>query len=102
MVNMSGLARGFVPEPLSPVHGLRYFVDAFPGAHAPGFTLSPAPQARASFPSQWEGIEGRALGRAPSCQYHLRSATDSEITPDKRIEPTWEEFRAGRDPVMEW
>jgi hypothetical protein len=36
-------------------------------------------------------------------QYHqFGAATDSEITPDKRIEPTWEEFRAGRDPVMEW
>src|SRR2546426_4403267 len=36
-------------------------------------------------------------------QYHqFSAATDSEITPDKRIEPTWEEFRAGRDPVMEW
>ena len=38
-----------------------------------------------------------------SDQYHRSgAATDSEITPDKRIEPTWEEFRAGRDPVMEW
>jgi hypothetical protein len=22
--------------------------------------------------------------------------------PDRHIEPTWAEFRAGRDPVMEW
>ena len=36
-------------------------------------------------------------------QYHRTgAATDSEIAPDKRIEPTWEEFRAGRDPIMEW
>ena len=36
-------------------------------------------------------------------QYHRSgAATDSEIAPDKRIEPTWEAFRAGRDPVMEW
>src|SRR5437773_230510 len=36
-------------------------------------------------------------------QFHqLAAATDSEIAPDKRIEPTWEDFRAGRDPVMEW
>ena len=24
------------------------------------------------------------------------------VAPDKRIEPTWEEFHAGRDPIMEW
>jgi hypothetical protein len=24
------------------------------------------------------------------------------VIPDKRIDPTWPEFRAGRDPVMEW
>ena len=36
-------------------------------------------------------------------QFHRSgAATDSEITPDKTIEPTWEDFRAGRDPVMEW
>jgi hypothetical protein len=36
-------------------------------------------------------------------QYHRFGAeTDSEIAPDKRIEATWEEFRAGRDPVLEW
>lgn len=38
-----------------------------------------------------------------STQYHRFGAeTDSEITPDKLIVSTWEEFRAGRDPVMEW
>jgi hypothetical protein len=38
-----------------------------------------------------------------STQYHrFGAATDLEIAPDKRIEPTWEEFRAGRDPIMEW
>jgi hypothetical protein len=28
--------------------------------------------------------------------------TDSAVVPDQTIEPTWVEFRAGRDPVMEW
>jgi hypothetical protein len=38
-----------------------------------------------------------------STQFHRFAAeTDSEITPDKRIEPTWEDFRAGRDPILEW
>ncbi|MEK6335438.1 MAG: hypothetical protein AABM67_10855 [Acidobacteriota bacterium] len=38
-----------------------------------------------------------------STRYHRFGAeTDSEIAPDKMIEPSWEEFRTGRDPVMEW
>jgi hypothetical protein len=24
------------------------------------------------------------------------------VLPDVRIDPTWADFRAGRDPVMEW
>ena len=24
------------------------------------------------------------------------------VTPDKRIDPNWEDYKAGRDPVMEW
>lgn len=36
-------------------------------------------------------------------QFHQFGAeTDTEIAPDKRIEATWEDFRAGRDPIMEW
>jgi hypothetical protein len=38
-----------------------------------------------------------------STQYHRFGAdTDSAVIPDRSIEPTWAEFRAGRDPVMEW
>jgi hypothetical protein len=38
-----------------------------------------------------------------STQFHRFGAeTDSEIAPDKLIEPAWADFRAGRDPVMEW
>jgi len=38
-----------------------------------------------------------------SRQYHRFGAdTDIAVVPDQRIEPTWEEFRAGSDPVMEW
>jgi hypothetical protein len=34
----------------------------------------------------------------------LRFAADSDsaVFPDRQIEPTWGEFRAGRDPVIEW
>ncbi len=38
-----------------------------------------------------------------STHYHRFGAdTDSAVFPDQNIEPTWAEFRAGRDPVMEW
>ena len=30
------------------------------------------------------------------------TANDSAVMPDHRIDPTFAEFRAGRDPVMEW
>ena len=34
--------------------------------------------------------------------YRFGVETDSAVVPDRLIEPTWAEFRAGRDPVMEW
>ena len=38
-----------------------------------------------------------------STQYHrFGSETDAAVVPDQHIEPTWDEFRAGRDPVLEW
>jgi hypothetical protein len=38
-----------------------------------------------------------------STRFHRFGAeTDLEIAPNKLIEPTWDDFRAGRDPVMEW
>jgi hypothetical protein len=36
-------------------------------------------------------------------RYHQFGAdSDSAVIPDRLIEPTWAEFRAGRDPVMDW
>lgn len=34
--------------------------------------------------------------------YRFGAETDSAVVPDRQIEPTWAEFIAGRDPVMEW
>ncbi|MGI9064808.1 MAG: hypothetical protein ACR2HX_00150 [Pyrinomonadaceae bacterium] len=34
--------------------------------------------------------------------YRFGDANGSAVVPDRHIEPTWAEFRAGRDPVMEW
>lgn len=48
-------------------------------------------------------LPGFGLRISYSTRYQRMGAeTDSEIAPDKRIESTWEEFRAGRDPVIEW
>jgi hypothetical protein len=35
---------------------------------------------------------------------HYRFAADSDtaVVPDVQIEPTWEQFRSGRDPVLDW
>lgn len=35
---------------------------------------------------------------------YLRFGADADtaVVPDRSIRPTWEEFRAGRDPVLEW
>jgi len=38
-----------------------------------------------------------------SMQFHrLGADADTAVAPDRLIDPTWPEFRAGRDPVMEW
>jgi len=34
--------------------------------------------------------------------YRFGADADSAVVPDKNIEPTWEQVRSGRDPVMEW
>jgi hypothetical protein len=34
--------------------------------------------------------------------YRFAADTDYAVVPDRQIEPTWAEFRAGHDPVMEW
>ena len=34
--------------------------------------------------------------------YRFGAENDSAVVPDQRIEPTWAESLAGRDPVMDW
>jgi hypothetical protein len=34
--------------------------------------------------------------------YEFAPGGDNAIHPDQQIMPTWEQFRAGRDPVLEW
>jgi hypothetical protein len=38
-----------------------------------------------------------------STQYYKFLDEDvSAVMPDKRIDPDWQDYKAGRDPVMEW
>ena len=37
-----------------------------------------------------------------STRYYKFLPEDGLVRPDKEIQPTWAEWRAGRDPVMEW
>jgi len=37
-----------------------------------------------------------------STQYYSFLNGASEVTPDKRIDPNWLSYKAGRDPVMDW
>ena len=34
--------------------------------------------------------------------YRFGADADSAVVPDKLVQPTWEQFRSGRDPVVEW
>ncbi|HLY20762.1 MAG TPA: hypothetical protein VKR61_26225, partial [Bryobacteraceae bacterium] len=34
--------------------------------------------------------------------YRFSGGWEDVIPPDREIAPTWEEFKAGRDPVLEW
>jgi C-terminal processing protease CtpA/Prc len=34
--------------------------------------------------------------------YQFGADADSAVVPDEHIEPTWEDFRAGKDPVIDW
>ena len=37
-----------------------------------------------------------------STKYYAFSPGQEVIVPARVMAPTWEEFRAGRDPVLEW
>ena len=34
--------------------------------------------------------------------YRFGADSDTAVEPDRRIEPTWQDFRSGRDPVLDW
>jgi len=44
----------------------------------------------------WSGLCGSLHSSTPTRIWNFAGV------PDRHIEPTWAEFRAGRDPVMEW
>lgn len=58
-------------------------------------------------PNSWSENDEFTLTRSHvtvsySTKYYAFSPADSVIVPKQRIAPTWEEFRDGRDPVLEW
>jgi len=34
--------------------------------------------------------------------YKFTEGTENAIRPDREITPSWDDYRAGRDPVLEW
>jgi len=34
--------------------------------------------------------------------YRFGADSDTAVEPDRRIEPTWQDFRSGRDPALDW
>jgi hypothetical protein len=48
-------------------------------------------------------LPNSGLGVSYSIRYYRFGVdADTAVVPDKRIQPTWEQFRAGRDTVVEW
>ena len=49
------------------------------------------------------GLPNSGLGVSYAIRYYrFGPDADTAVVPDKRIQPTWEQFRAGRDPGVEW
>ena len=58
-------------------------------------------------PNSWSENDEFVLPRSHltvsySTKYYEFAPGESVITPKQLIVPTWEEFRDGRDPVLEW
>ena len=48
-------------------------------------------------------LANSGMGVAYSTRYYRFAADgDTAVVPDKLIAPTWEQFRTGRDPVLDW
>jgi hypothetical protein len=53
-------------------------------------------------PRQFRLPNSHLIVRASSLYYRFRETGPNAVTPDKVIAPTWEDVKAGRDPVLDW
>ena len=53
-------------------------------------------------PRQFRLPNSHLIVRASSLFYKFRASGPTAVTPDKTIVPTWEDVKAGRDPVLDW
>jgi hypothetical protein len=53
-------------------------------------------------PRQFRLPNSHLIVRASSLYYKFREHGPNAVTPDKTIVPSWEDVKAGRDPVLDW
>jgi hypothetical protein len=53
-------------------------------------------------PRQFRLPNSHLIVRASTLYYEFRKHGPNAVTPDKTIVPTWEDVKAGRDPVLDW
>jgi hypothetical protein len=53
-------------------------------------------------PRQFRLPNSHLIVRASSLYYKFRAKGPNAVTPDKTIVPTWDDVKAGRDPVLDW
>ena len=65
---------------------------------SPGKANFDGHRARGEFRLANSGLEVAYSSR----YYRFAAGGDTAVVPDKLIAPTWEQFRSGRDPVLDW
>jgi hypothetical protein len=53
-------------------------------------------------PRQFRLPNSHLIVRASTLYYEFRKNGPNEVAPDKTIIPTWDDAKAGRDPVLDW
>jgi hypothetical protein len=53
-------------------------------------------------PRQFRLPNSHLVVRASTVYYEFRKHGENAVRPDKEIIPTWDDMKAGRDPVMDW
>jgi hypothetical protein len=53
-------------------------------------------------PRQFQLPNSHLIVRASTRYYTFRKTGENAVRPDKEIIPTWDDVKAGRDPVLDW